>query len=42
MRCGQSEDGTLNLAILPTFGTRWLAPRLPRFLTQNHLHPLVT
>ena len=24
--------GTLNLAILPTFGTRWLAPRLPRFL----------
>jgi LysR family glycine cleavage system transcriptional activator len=27
--------GTLNLAILPTFGTRWLAPRLPRFLEQN-------
>jgi len=24
--------GTLNLAILPTFGTRWLAPRLPGFL----------
>ncbi|MCK0197218.1 LysR family transcriptional regulator [Ancylobacter sp. 6x-1] len=24
--------GTLNLAILPTFGTRWLAPRLPDFL----------
>lgn len=24
--------GTLSLAILPTFGTRWLAPRLPRFL----------
>jgi LysR family glycine cleavage system transcriptional activator len=24
--------GTLTLAILPTFGTRWLAPRLPRFL----------
>lgn len=24
--------GTLNLAILPTFGTRWLAARLPRFL----------
>ncbi|UQR68109.1 LysR substrate-binding domain-containing protein [Bradyrhizobium sp. C-145] len=29
------KGGTLNLAILPTFGTRWLAPRLPRFLTQN-------
>jgi len=26
---------TLNLAILPTFGTRWLAPRLARFLAQN-------
>ncbi|MBT9246492.1 LysR family transcriptional regulator (plasmid) [Gemmobacter fulvus] len=25
--------GTLTLAILPTFGTRWLAPRLPRFLS---------
>lgn len=31
--------GTLTLAILPTFGTRWLAPRLPRFLAQ---HPGVT
>ena len=31
--------GTLNLAILPTFGTRWLAPRLPRFLAA---HPGVT
>lgn len=31
--------GTLSLAILPTFGTRWLAPRLPRFLTA---HPGVT
>ncbi len=31
--------GTLNLAILPTFGTRWLAPRLPRFLRD---HPGVT
>lgn len=29
------RGGTLNLAILPTFGTRWLAPRLPRFLAQN-------
>jgi LysR family transcriptional regulator, glycine cleavage system transcriptional activator len=27
--------GTLNLAILPTFGTRWLAPRLPEFLSKN-------
>ena len=27
--------GILNLAILPTFGTRWLMPRLPSFLEQN-------
>ncbi|WP_044558348.1 LysR family transcriptional regulator [Azospirillum sp. B4] len=27
--------GTLSLAILPTFGTRWLAPRLPKFLAAN-------
>lgn len=27
--------GTLNLAILPTFGTRWLAPRLGKFLALN-------
>jgi len=31
--------GSLSLAILPTFGTRWLAPRLPRFLAA---HPGVT
>jgi LysR family glycine cleavage system transcriptional activator len=31
--------GTLSLAILPTFGTRWLAPRLPKFLAA---HPGVT
>lgn len=31
--------GVLNLAILPTFGTRWLAPRLGDFLTR---HPGVT
>ncbi len=31
--------GTLALSILPTFGTRWLAPRLPRFLAA---HPGVT
>lgn len=27
--------GTINLAILPTFGTRWLAPRLSLFLSDN-------
>ncbi|MCG5241315.1 LysR family transcriptional regulator [Azospirillum doebereinerae] len=27
--------GTLTLAILPTFGTRWLAPRLPKFIAGN-------
>ncbi|MBK0328448.1 LysR family transcriptional regulator [Rhodobacteraceae bacterium F11138] len=31
--------GTLNLAILPTFGMRWLVPRLPAFSRQ---HPDVT
>lgn len=29
------QGGTLNLAILPTFGTRWLAPRLPGFIAAN-------
>lgn len=33
------QGGTLKLAILPTFGTRWLAPRLPRFLAA---HPGIT
>lgn len=33
------QGGTLNLAILPTFGTRWLAQRLPKFLAA---HPGVT
>lgn len=33
------HGGTLNLAILPTFGARWLAPRLPQFLA---LHPGIT
>ena len=33
------EGGTLNLAILPTFGMRWLLPRLPRF---GRAHPDVT
>jgi len=32
---GNPKGGTLNLAILPTFGTRWLAPRLPSFFSQN-------
>jgi len=27
--------GTLNLAVLPTFGARWLAPRLSGFFAQN-------
>ncbi|MCH8466407.1 MAG: LysR family transcriptional regulator [Roseinatronobacter sp.] len=37
----QDKDGagTLTLAILPTFGTRWLIPRLPRFL---RAHPEIT
>lgn len=29
------RGGTLNLAVLPTFGARWLTPRLPRFLAGN-------
>lgn len=29
------HGGTLNLAILPTFGARWLAPRLGHFLAGN-------
>jgi len=29
------HTGTLNLAILPTFGTRWLMPRFPSFLEEN-------
>lgn len=33
------QGGGLNLAILPTFGTRWLAPRLPEFLDS---HPGIT
>lgn len=27
--------GVLNLAVLPTFGTRWLAPRLPGFMSAH-------
>ncbi|WP_157221137.1 LysR family transcriptional regulator [Flavisphingomonas formosensis] len=33
------SGGSLHLAILPTFGTRWLAPRLPDFLAA---HPGIT
>lgn len=29
------HGGNLDLAVLPTFGTRWLAPRLPGFLSAN-------
>ena len=32
-------SSTMNLAILPTFGTRWLMPRFPGFLRQ---HPDIT
>ncbi|MFQ0813762.1 LysR family transcriptional regulator [Brucella anthropi] len=30
----QMRGTTLNLAFLPTFGTRWLIPRIPRFVTK--------
>lgn len=30
----QMRGTTLNLAFLPTFGTRWLIPRIPRFVAQ--------
>lgn len=33
MACGGSAS-LLNLAVLPTFGTRWLVPRLPNFLSK--------
>ncbi|MDQ2092790.1 LysR family transcriptional regulator [Rhodalgimonas zhirmunskyi] len=33
------EGGAVNLAILPSFGMRWLVPRLPRF---SAAHPGVT
>lgn len=29
------EGGALNLSVLPTFATRWLAPRLSRFLSAH-------
>jgi LysR family transcriptional regulator, glycine cleavage system transcriptional activator len=30
-----NTSSTLRLAILPTFGTRWLLPRMPEFLKEN-------
>lgn len=36
---GQAPERGLRLAILPTFGTRWLMPRIPRFVRR---HPDVT
>lgn len=36
------QGGQLNLAILPTFGTRWLAPRLPQFFRSNRASPLIS
>lgn len=36
---GQMPERGLKLAILPTFGTRWLMPRIPRFVRR---HPEIT
>ncbi|PWE30131.1 LysR family transcriptional regulator [Pararhodobacter marinus] len=36
---GQAPEPGLHLAILPTFGTRWLMPRIPRFVRR---HPEIT
>lgn len=35
----KTHGSTLNLAMLPTFGTRWLLPRIPQFVA---LHPEIT
>lgn len=35
----QGRGGTLELAVVPTFGTRWLLPRLPNFIKE---HPAIT
>ncbi|HCJ72137.1 MAG TPA: LysR family transcriptional regulator, partial [Agrobacterium sp.] len=29
------DGGTLNLGVLPSFGTRWLVPRLPAFIARH-------
>ncbi len=39
LRSNAGGGGTLSLSILPTFGTRWLAPRLPGFMAA---HPGIT
>lgn len=39
LQASRGAGGVLNLAILPTFGTRWLIPRIPAFLA---LHPEVS
>jgi LysR family glycine cleavage system transcriptional activator len=31
----RGQGGTLNLAILPSFGTRWLIPRMPSFFARH-------
>lgn len=36
---GQTQERSLRLAMLPTFGTRWLMPRIPRFVRR---HPDIT
>jgi LysR family transcriptional regulator, glycine cleavage system transcriptional activator len=36
---GQAPESGLRLAILPTFGTRWLMPRIPGFVRR---HPEIT
>lgn len=35
----KTHANTLNLAMLPTFGTRWLLPRIPKFVAA---HPEIT
>ncbi len=35
----KTHGHTLNLAMLPTFGTRWLLPRIPKFVAE---HPQIT
>lgn len=39
LRSKQGQGGTLRLATLPTFGAKWLVPRLPRF---HESHPHIT
>lgn len=38
-QAGQAEGGALELAVVPTFATQWLLPRLARF---QALHPGIT